>query len=200
MDRPLSHNRSDLKDIARQAMIDRGLWPDFSGDVEKELGAIPGPAAPAAGGAPDLRGLLWCSIDNDDSLDLDQLTVSEDLPGGAVRILVAIADVDALVGKGSAVDDHARHNTTSVYTAAQIFPMLPEKLSTDWTSLAAGQDRLAVVLDMTIQPGGELADSGIYRASMRNRAKLAYNGVGAWLEGNGALPDAAARVHGMDGQ
>src|SRR6266542_450549 len=161
---------------------------------------MPGPAPPPAQDVKDLTPLLWCSIDNDDSLDLDQLTVSEDLPGGAVRILVAIADVDALVGKGSAVDEHARHNTTSVYTAAQIFPMLPEKLSTDWTSLAAGQVRLAVVLEMTIQPEGELADPGIYRANVRNRAKLAYNGVGAWLEGSGALPDAAARVHGMDSQ
>src|SRR5712691_9587569 len=200
MDRPLSHNRSDLKDIARQAMIDRDLWPDFSGDVEKELGAIPGPAAPAAGGAPDLRGLLWCSIDNDDSLDLDQLSVSEALPGGAVRILIAIADVDALVGKGAAIDEHARHNTTSVYTAAEIFPMLPERLSTDWTSLAAGQDRLAIVIDMTIDPTGDLVRSDVYRASVRNQAKLAYNGVGAWLEGTGPLPDAAAKVPGMDAQ
>jgi exoribonuclease-2 len=195
-----THQRSDLRDIARQAMIERDLLPDFSAEIQRELAAMPGPAPPAAEGVRDLRQLLWCSIDNDDSLDLDQLTVSEDLPGGAVRILVAIADVDALVGKGSAVDQHAGHNTTSVYTAAQIFPMLPEKLSTDWTSLAAGQDRLAVVVDMTLQPDGELADSGIYRASVRNRAKLAYNGVGAWLEGSGALPDAAAAVSGMDAQ
>src|SRR5437588_53472 len=104
-------------------MIDRDLWPDFSGEVERQLAATAGPAPAAAAGARDLRGLLWCSIDNDDSLDLDQLTVSESLPGGAVRILVAIADVDALVPKASAVDEHASHNTTSVYTAAEIFPM-----------------------------------------------------------------------------
>jgi exoribonuclease II len=200
MDHNHTHQRSDLRDIARQAMTERDLLPDFSPEIQQELAAMPGPALPAAPGVKDLRELLWCSIDNDDSLDLDQLTVSENLPGGAVRILVAIADVDALVGKGSAVDDHARHNTTSVYTAAQIFPMLPEKLSTDWTSLAAGQDRLAVVVDMTLQPDGELAESGIYRASVRNRAKLAYNGVGAWLEASGALPDAAATVPGMDAQ
>jgi exoribonuclease-2 len=200
MDHNRTHQRSDLRDIARQAMTERDLWPDFSAEIQRELAAMPGPAPPAAQGVRDLRELLWCSIDNDDSLDLDQLTVSEVLPGGAVRILVAIADVDALVGKGSAVDEHARHNTTSVYTAAQIFPMLPEKLSTDWTSLAAGQDRLAVVVDLTIQPDGDLADSEIYRASVRNRAKLAYNGVGAWLEGIGALSDAAATVPGMDAQ
>jgi exoribonuclease-2 len=200
MDSNRTHHRSDLRDIARQAMIERDLWPDFSPEIQRELAAIPGPAPPAAPGVKDLRQLLWCSIDNDDSLDLDQLTVSEALPGGAVRILVAIADVDALVSKGSAVDEHAGHNTTSVYTAAQIFPMLPEKLSTDWTSLAAGQDRLAVVMDMTLQPDGELTASEIYRASVRNRAKLAYNGVGDWLEASGALPDAAAAVPGMDAQ
>src|SRR3984893_11221162 len=195
-----THQRSDLRDIARQAMTERDLLPDFSPEIQREVAAMPGPAPPVALGVKDLRPLLWCSIDNDDSLDLDQLTVSEVLPGGAVRILVAIADVDALVSKGAAVDEHAAHNTTSVYTAAQIFPMLPEKLSTDWTSLAAGQDRLAVVVDMTLQPDGELAASGIYRASVRNQAKLAYNGVGGWLEGNGTLPDAAATVPGMDSQ
>src|SRR6266849_7800888 len=200
MDRPLSHNRSDLKDIARQAMIDRGLWPDFSGDVEKELGAIPGPAAPAAGGAPDLRGLLWCSIDNDDSLDLDQLSVSEALPGGAVRILVAIADVDALVGKGAAIDEHARANTTSVYTAAEIFPMLPERLSTDLTSLAEGQERLAMVIEMTVAADGSVAGSDIYRALVVNRAKLAYRSVAAWLDGTAPPPARLAAVPGMDEQ
>jgi exoribonuclease-2 len=199
VDRSPSHNRSDLKDIARQAMIDRDLWPDFSSEIAKELAAIPGPA-PAPAGMRDLTGLLWCSIDNDDSLDLDQLSVSETLGGGAVRILVAIADVDALVSKGSAVDGHAGHNTTSVYTAAEIFPMLPEQLSTDWTSLAAEQDRRAVVVDMTFQADGEISASDVYRASVRNRAKLAYNGVGAWLEGNGPLPEAAGRVPGMDAQ
>jgi exoribonuclease-2 len=201
VDRQPSHDRADLQDIARQAMIDRDLWPDFSSEVERQLAATAGPAAPAAAaGARDLRSLLWCSIDNDDSLDLDQLTVSESLPGGAVRILVAIADVDALVPRTSAVDEHASHNTTSVYTAAEIFPMLPEKFSTDWTSLAAGEDRLAVVVDFTVDSTGTLTESAVYRASVRNQSKLAYNGVGAWLEGAGSLPPAAAEVPGMDAQ
>ncbi|HEX7251916.1 MAG TPA: RNB domain-containing ribonuclease [Thermoanaerobaculia bacterium] len=195
-----AHHKSDLIEIARQAMIDRDLLPDFSAQVEKDLAAIPGPAPVVQGSVRDLRSLLWCSIDNDDSRDLDQLSVSEELPGGAVKICVAIADVDALVKKGSAIDGHAKQNTTSVYTAAQIFPMLPERLSTDLTSLADDQDRLSLVVEMTIQSDGSLTASDVYRAAVHNRAKLAYSGVGTWLEGKGALPSAAARVTGMDAQ
>lgn len=200
MNRNSSRQRSDLKAVARQAMIARDLWPDFSADVRREVAAVSGPAAKSGDGIRDLRPLLWCSIDNDDSMDLDQLSVSESLPGGATRILVAIADVDAVVRKDDPIDGHARHNTTSVYTAAEIFPMLPERLSTDLTSLGAGEDRLAVVVDMTVAPDGTLSAPNVYRATVRNKAKLAYNGVGSWLEGGGALPEAAARVAGMDGQ
>ncbi len=179
-------------------MIDRDLWPDFGSDVQRQLAAITGPAGP--GGAQDLRDRPWCSIDNDDSRDLDQLTVSEPAGVGSVRILVAIADVDAVVRKGSAIDGHAEHNTTSVYTAAEIFPMLPERLSTDLTSLSDGEDRQALVVDMTISGDGALEASQVYAAIVHNKAKLAYNGVGAWLEGNGPLPDAAAKAPGMDAQ
>ncbi len=133
----------------------------------------------------DLRHLLWASIDNDDSLDLDQLTVAETLPDKKVKILVAVADVDALVKKNSAIDEHARQNTTSVYTAGKIFPMLPEKLSTDLTSLNYHEDRPAMVIEMVISDGGEMQSSDIYRAVVRNHAKLAYNSVAAWLEGKG---------------
>ncbi len=146
----------------------------------------------------DLRDLLWASIDNDDSRDLDQLTVAEAMPGDKVKILVAVADVDSLVKNGSAIDEHARHNTTSVYTAARIFPMLPEKLSTDLTSLNFNEDRLAIVVEMVIGADGSLQDSDIYRARVRNHAKLAYNSVAAWLEGNGTVPEAIAAVNGLD--
>ncbi|HSN54049.1 MAG TPA: RNB domain-containing ribonuclease, partial [Candidatus Sulfomarinibacteraceae bacterium] len=132
-------NRATLRRIAHRAMLDRGLEPDFPPAVRAELAHMEARLEPAAG-ARDLRHLSWSSIDNDDSLDLDQLTVAEALPGGAVRVLVAIADVDARVAKGSAVDAHAHTNTTSVYTAAAIFPMLPERLSTDLSSLAERQD------------------------------------------------------------
>ena len=113
----------------------------------------------------DQRDLLWASIDNDDSLDLDQLTVAEAMPGGKVKMMVAIADVDSLVKKGSAIDDHARQNTTSVYTAAEMFPMLPEKLSTDLTSLNLNEDRLALVVEMEIAADGSLLNSEIYQGA-----------------------------------
>ena len=137
-----TQNRPILRRIAHRVMLERGLAPDFSSQALAQLDGIHGAATQTAGVARDLRKLLWCSIDNDDSRDLDQLTVAETLPDGAIKILVAIADVDAIVKKQSALDDHARQNTTSVYTAGGIFPMLPEKLSTDLTSLNLGADRL----------------------------------------------------------
>ena len=153
-------HRAILQKIAHRAMLERRLLPDFPRQALAELDRIHGPAARAEQPTRDLRNLIWCSIDNDDSRDLDQLTVAEVIPGGAVKILVAIADVDALVKKPSALDDHAQHNTTSVYTAAAIFPMLPEKLSTDLTSLNYESDRLAVVIEMVIAGDGSLQGSG----------------------------------------
>ena len=138
-----------------------------------------------------LRSLPWCSIDNDDSRDLDQLTVAEALPDGAAKVLVAIADVDAVVTKQSALDDYAQQNTTSVYTAAEIFPHAAEKLSTSLTSLNYEADRLAMVIEMVLAEDGSLKSSDIYGATVCNHAKLAYNSVAAWLEGDGA--DAARR-------
>ena len=143
-----------------------------------------------------MRNLLWASIDNDDSRDLDQLTVAEAMPAGKVKILVAIADVDSSVKNGSALDEHARHNTTSVYTAAEIFPMLPEEISTDITSLNFNQDRLAIVVEMVVERDGALEDSKIYRAWVRNHAKLAYNSVAAWLDKKGDIPEEIAAVPG----
>ena len=181
-------------------MLQRGLLPDFSPAVVAEVNQIAHAATPSGAAIRDLRGLLWASIDNDDSRDLDQLSVAEPLADGAVKILVAIADVDALVKKDSAIDGHAWTNTTSVYTAAQIFPMLPEKLSTDLTSLGEGQERLAIVLEMVIAADGTLIRSDIYRATVSNRAKLAYNAVAAWLEGTAPAPPKLAAVPGMEEQ
>ena len=176
--------RSILRAIAHRAMLARGLAPDFPPPALAELEAIQGPATRAEGATRDLRNLLWCSIDNDDSRDLDQLTVAEALPEGAARVLVAIADVAAVVRKRSALDDHARQNTTSVYTAAETFPMLPEKLSTDLTSLNQDSDRLALVVEMVLAGDGSLRSSNLYEATVRSRAKLTYNGVAGWLEGS----------------
>src|SRR5215469_779515 len=191
------NNTVDLKRIAHDAMVQHGLEPDFPPAVLAQVQTIT--AAPSATGAGvrDLRSLLWCSIDNDDSRDLDQLSVAQPLAGGTVRILVAIADVDASIAAGSALDAHARANTTSVYTAAQIFPMFPERLSTDLTCLAEGQERLSVVIDMTVAADGSITTSDLYRARVVNRAKLAYNGVAAWLDG-GPSPARVAAVAGMD--
>ena len=184
-----------MRRIAHQAMLDRGLEPDFSPAVMAELAKM---GAPPAAAVRDLRHLSWASIDNDDSLDLDQLTVAQALPGGAVRVLVAVADVDALVARGSAVDAHAQTNTTSVYTAAEVFPMLPERLSTDLSSLADQQDRLAVVVEMTVGEDGSLDAANLSQALVHNHAKLAYNSVAAWLEGGGPLPEAAAAIPDLD--
>ncbi|MDQ6892522.1 MAG: RNB domain-containing ribonuclease [Acidobacteriota bacterium] len=192
------HTKQDLAELAKQAMIDRGLEPEFSPAVEKQLAGIPGPAVEP--GLRDLTALLWCSIDNDDSRDLDQLSVSEALPDGAVRILVAVADVDAVVEKGTPIDDHARANTTSVYTAARIFPMLPERLSTDLTSLNEGENRLATVIEMTFDKNASLASSSVSRATVRNKAKLAYDAVSAWFERHEEPPAPVRAVPGMDAQ
>jgi exoribonuclease-2 len=191
-------SRDRLHEIARRAMIQRGLEPEFPAGAMAELRNISGPAQ--APSITDLRELVWCSIDNDDSRDLDQLTVAEELPGGRVKISVAVADVDALVHKGSAIDKHARTNTTSVYTAAGIFPMLPERLSTDLTSLAPDQDRLAMIVTFTVDATGTVLESGVTRARVRNHAQLAYNSVAAWLGGKGPMPEAMARVPGLDAQ
>jgi exoribonuclease-2 len=186
-----------LERIAYRAMKERGFLPDFSKAALDELKQIPKSDKRREPPGKDLRRLPWASIDNDDSLDLDQLTAAEALADESVKIFVAVADVDALVKISSAIDEHARRNTTSVYTAAKTFPMLPEKLSTDLTSLNPDEDRRAVVLEMAIGPAGEMQRSDIYPARVRNRAKLAYNRVAAWLEGRESLPEAAAAVPGL---
>ena len=198
------YHRSILQSIARRAMLERGLLPDFSTEALAELARLQIRAETADGPADgpreirDMRNLLWASIDNDDSRDLDQLTVAEAISTGKVKILVAIADVDSFVKKGSAIDEHARHNTTSVYTAAEIFPMLPEKVSTDLTSLNFNEDRVAIVIEMVVGNDGSLEESIIYRALVHNHAKLAYNSIAAWLDGTETVPEAVSSVPGLD--
>ena len=198
MNQTTAPSRNQLRSIAHRAMLQRGLLPDFSAEVVAETSSIANAAAALDPSLKDLRGLLWASIDNDDSLDLDQLTVAEQLQDGAVKILVAIADVDAIVRKDSAIDGHARTNTTSVYTAAEIFPMLPEKLSTDLTSLADSKERLAIVIEMHVGADGAVGKSDIYRAVVVNRAKLAYNSVAAWLDSTAPAPAPIIKVSGLD--
>ena len=188
------NGKSVLEQIARRVMLEHGFQTDFSAAALDELAKI----QKGDGGKDitfkDLRQLLWASIDNDDSLDLDQLTVAEVLPDNNVKILVAIADVDALVKKNSAIDGHAHQNTTSVYTAGKTFPMLPERLSTNLTSLNYQEDRPAMVIEMIIDDAGEIKSSDIYHATVNNHAKLAYNAVAAWLEGKEPAPNKAVAV------
>jgi exoribonuclease-2 len=193
----MSTARDALKRIARDAMRERGFEPDYPAAAVTQLKTTTETdAAPPLQARRDLRTLLWCSIDNDDSRDLDQLTVAQPRHGGT-GILVAIADVDALVGRDSAVDRHAATNTTSVYTAAEVFPMLPERLSTDLTSLAPDADRPALVVDMTVSPAGDVDSSDVYLAHVRNKAQLAYPSVGAWLDGAAPAPRAMDAVDGL---
>ena len=177
-------------------MHERGLQPDFSPPALAQAQKIPDPP-PVDRDLRDLTGLLWCSIDNDDSRDLDQLSAAEPGSDGATLVRVAIADVDAHVPKGSAIDDHARTNTTSVYTPAQVFPMLPERLSTDLTSLVEAEPRAAVVVEMEVAADGAIGGSSVARAMVLNRAKLAYDAVAAWLEGDGPAPSRLRNVNGL---
>ena len=192
--------RVNLADLAHQVMIDRGLRPSFSQAALDQLEHITEAVLDTSAQCRDLTGLLWCSIDNDDSKDLDQLTVSASHDHGEVTIMVAVADVDSLVKKGSSIDEQALANTTSVYTSAKIFPMLPEKLSTNLTSLNPGVKRAAMVVEMRFDVKGELLQYDVFMATVLNRSKLAYDAVSEWLLNTGDLPQAASEVQGMDAQ
>ncbi len=191
-------HRSYLRRIARKAMRERGLLPDFSEAELLELNSIHIPDRKTDPHLSDLRHLQWCSIDNCDSRDLDQLTYGETLTKGKTKIMVAIADVASLVRQNSLLDNHARHNTSTVYTAAEIFPMLPEQLSTDLTSLNAHEDRAAIVVEMTVTEDGNVQDYHISKALVRNHAKLSYTQVSRWLEEEIPTPDEISKVPGLE--
>ena len=153
-----------------------------------------------AGEAQDLRDTLWSSIDNRTSKDLDQIEWAEQLENGDIRLLVGIADVSAYVAKDTPIDRYAEQNTVTVYTETRIFPMLPEELSTDITSLVEGADRIAVVAEMIVKENGDVPESNFFRAMVRNHAKLDYESVGDWLEGNGETPQRIAEIGGLEAQ
>jgi VacB/RNase II family 3'-5' exoribonuclease len=180
----------DLQATAKQIMLAHGFEPDFPPQVPQQLAELkthPPQVAPS-GDIRDLRSLLWSSIDNDTSRDLDQIEVAERLPNGDIKVLVGIADVDAFVPKHSPIDDHAAKETTTVYAGIRIFPMLPEELSTGATSLLENADKLSIVVEYTVDAAGSVSSSNVYRAIVRNKAQLAYNSVGGWLEGTGPAP------------
>src|SRR5215469_2539400 len=186
----------DMGAAARQEMIDRGFEPDFSSDAQRQLAAV---HPHLDDGLRDLTGLLWSSIDNDDSRDLDQIEWAERTASG-IRVLVGVADVDSLVSKGTPIDSHAARETTTVYTHIRTFPMLPERLSTDLSSLNENQDRAAVVIEFIVGTDGTFTAPSIYRAKVRNRAQLAYNSVGSWLEGCASAPPKIAASEDLAGQ
>lgn len=172
-----------LKEIAQQVMISQNFFYEFSRDVNAELEKINQPASAENNNSiRDLRGFGWCSIDNFDSKDLDQLTFAESLADGSTKIYVAIADVSALVKKGTAIDRHAGHNTTSVYTPGKVFPMLPIKLSNNLTSLNEHEDRLAVVVEVVVNKIGSIEKFDVYQAMVHNHAKLVYENVSEFLD------------------
>ena len=181
----------DLRAAAHQEMLAEGFQPDFPPSVIQQVTALQARKAPVTADAVrDLRSLLWSSIDNDTSRDLDQAEVAERVSGG-IRLRIAIADVDSAVPVDSPIDKHAAHETTSVYTGVETFPMLPMELSTDLTSLNEAADRLAIVIEMVVGGDGSISSSDVYRALVRNQAQLTYNGVGPWLEGTGLEGTAA---------
>jgi exoribonuclease II len=191
----------DLHRIAREAVTDAGFEPDFPAEVARELEGFEPVAESRAPGSDvrDLRGLLWSSIDNRESRDLDQVEYAERTAGG-FRVLIGIADVDAYVPKGSAVDRHAAVNTVSVYTPAEVFPMLPLELSNGLTSLLEDEDRLAVVMELEVSAGGDVHSKQVYRALVRNHAKMDYESAGAWLEGRGPAPSPVKNLEGLEEQ
>jgi VacB/RNase II family 3'-5' exoribonuclease len=180
----------DLQATANQVMVAHGFEPDFPPQVPQQLAELKThpPQVTPGGNIRDLRNLFWSSIDNDTSKDLDQIEVAERLPNGNIKVLIGIADVDAFVPKHSPIDEHAAKETTSVYTGVRIFPMLPEELSTGATSLLENADRLSIVTEFEVDSAGSVSSSDVYRAIVRNKAQLAYNGVGGWLGDTGPAP------------
>jgi VacB/RNase II family 3'-5' exoribonuclease len=192
----------NLQAIARQVMQAQGFQPDFPPEAQKQLADIKAhpPQLTPSDKVRDLRTLLWSSIDNDTSKDLDQIEVAERLPNGDVKVMIGIADVDAFVANDSPIDQHAERETTSVYTGVSIFPMLPNELSTGASSLLENGDRPAVVTEFVVDTGGSISSSNVYRALVRNKAQLTYHAVGAWLEGTAAAPPKVAASSDLQAQ
>jgi len=198
----VSPTHLDLQATAKQIMIQQGFQPDFAAAVPQQLADIKAhpPSLSSSNNVRDLRNLLWSSIDNDTSKDLDQIEVAERQPNGDVKVMIGIADVDAFVGKDSPIDQHAARETTTVYTGICNFPMLPNELSTGASSLLENVDRPAVVTEYVVDGGGDLKSSSVYRAIVRNKAQLTYNAVGAWLEGTAAAPPKVAASADLQAQ
>jgi len=197
-----SPSHIDLQVIAKQIMMEHGFLPDFPPEVAAQLAQLRAhpPQLTATGVVRDLRQLLWSSIDNDTSRDLDQIEVAERLPSGDVKVMVGIADVDAFVPKDTPIDQHATRETTTVFAGVRNFPMLPEELSTGLTSLLENQDRLSMVCEFVVAATGAVSGGQLYRALVRNKAQLQYNSLGAWLEGKAPAPAKVAASNDLQVQ
>jgi exoribonuclease II len=177
----------DLAQAALDEMHEAGFKPEFGPGVAEQVDEIRTSLrkefvqAEPGFGVPDLRNLVWSSIDNDTSRDLDQIEVAERIADG-IRVHVAIADVARAVEQDSPIDKHAQAQTQTIYTAVKNFPMLPLELSTGMTSLNENGDRMAVMMSFTVGSNGEMSDEQISRAWVRNRAQLAYSRVGPWID------------------
>ena len=194
-------NQSEaLRNAAEAAMRAQGFEPEFSAAVIQEVRALDEPADnPQPTDVRDMRAALWSSIDNRESRDLDQIEVAERV-GDSIRVSIGVADVDSLVPVGSPADEHAANNTTSVYTGVVTFPMLPERLSTNLSSLNEGEDRLAVVVQFDVDPNGGIGETRIFRALVNNKAKLAYDPIGDWLARKTPPPAAIAKSPQLEQQ
>jgi len=183
-------------------MLEAGFAPDVPDDVLREVRALSDErlTVTADRATRDLRSLLWSSIDNIESRDLDQVEFTEREANGDIRVMIGIADVDAFVPEGSATDRYAAKNTTSVYTGIETYSMLPEALSMDITSLLEGVDRRAIIIDFSVSSEGAVNSNGMYQALIRNHAKLDYESVGRWLEGSAPMPERVSSLPGLEAQ
>lgn len=197
---PPTFSPIDLTELARKTLLERHLLPAIPQQVQQEVDAIESPAKPDLSSVKDLRDKLWLSIDNEDTKDLDQITYAEVISTTQTKLFIAIADVDCLVKKGSMIDEYAQQNTTSIYTPSKVFPMLPEKLSTNFSSLLENQDRLAIVIEASIASDGAIAQYQVYSAYVRNKARLNYWQVATWLDKQGASSIPLDHVEGLDKQ
>lgn len=195
-----NHQQVDLVAIAWGAMDRFGFNPEFPKSVLREVSAMKPALWETGTGIRDLRSLLWSSIDNVDSLDLDQIEYCEEGEGGEVQVKVAISDVDSYVAKDSQTDRYAAYNGTSVYTGIVTFPMLPDHLSKGISSLLPGQDCMTVVIEYTVLPDGSTRHGSLYPAIVRNKAKLIYEEVGEWLEETREMPESVREVPGLEEQ
>ncbi len=192
----------DLQAVAKEIMLARGFEPDFPPQIPAQLASLKNhpPQVEGVDGIRDLRHLLWSSIDNDTSRDLDQIEVAERGSNGDVKIMIGIADVDAFVPKQTAIDQHAARETTTVYAGVRNFPMLPEELSTGATSLLENHDRLGMVVEFVVEKSGSIGNADVYRALVRNRVQLQYNALAGWLEGKSPAPAKVATSSDLQSQ